>query len=87
MYLKIVRVLDVERKLQRCLQQEVGERSSDFPRVEIKKSKVGGGKVMWVAATTHKSYQIAAATCKMANGSLHKISSNLQTGGKILLFS
>jgi hypothetical protein len=37
MYLKIVRILDVERKLQRCLQQEVGERSSNFPRVEIKK--------------------------------------------------
>jgi hypothetical protein len=37
MYLKIVRVLDVERKLQRCLQQEAGERSLDFPRVEIKK--------------------------------------------------
>jgi hypothetical protein len=52
-----------------------------------KERKGGGGKVMWVAATTHKSYQIAAATCKMANGSLHKISSNLQTGGKILLFS
>jgi hypothetical protein len=52
-----------------------------------KESKGGGGKVMWVAATTHKSYQIAAATCKVANGSLHNISSNLQTGGKILLFS
>jgi hypothetical protein len=37
MYFKIVRVLDVERKLQGCLQQEAGERSSDFPRVEIKK--------------------------------------------------
>jgi len=36
MYLKIVKVLDVERKLQRCLQQEARERSSDFPRVEIK---------------------------------------------------
>jgi hypothetical protein len=52
-----------------------------------RESKGGGGKVMWVVATTHKSYQIAVATCKMANGSLHKISSNLHTGGKILLFS
>jgi hypothetical protein len=37
MYLKIVRVSDVERKLQRYLQQEAGKRSSDFPRVEIRK--------------------------------------------------
>jgi hypothetical protein len=33
MYLKIVRVSDVERKLQ----QEAGKQSSDFPRVEIRK--------------------------------------------------
>jgi hypothetical protein len=63
------------------------ENDPNFSKSRNKKESKGGGKVMWVAATTHKSYQIAAATCKMANGSLHKISSNLHTGGKILLFS